>query len=75
MTADEDPVTRGIFKFTSQLSIYLLSPDNFLNSGNRTDGSSAARKWTKENPTAPPRRRNQEILENRAQNPKIHCLV
>lgn len=34
MTADEDPVTRATFKFTSQLSIYLLSPDNFLNSGN-----------------------------------------
>jgi hypothetical protein len=75
MTADEDPVTRATFKFTSQLSNYLLSPDNFLNSGNESDGRSAARKWTQEDPTAPLSQRNQEILENRAQNPNNQCLV
>jgi hypothetical protein len=71
MTADEDPVTRATFKFTSQLSNYLLSPDNFLNSGTGANGRSAARKWTREGPTEPVWRRIQEILENRAQNRNI----
>jgi len=51
MTADEDPVTRATFKFTSQLSNYLLSPDNFLNSGDDSNGKSVARKWTRDGPT------------------------